>query len=675
MIKRIVNYFILGFILFVLISFSADGPTNHIWLSDLDLSKMTGTGIPNKAIKGNSMSIAGKRFQHGVGASAISSMLIGLDGKGKLFSAKVGVDDAAYVLASMSFHVLCDNKILWQSGPMKKGDSAKNVNVDLTGVRKLGLLVTVNREDISENYANWAEARITFSGENPETITNIPKAGKEEILTPPAPATPRINGPKIYGVRPGSPFLYRIPATGEKPMSFTVKKLPDGLKIDKKTGIITGKIAKAGKYPTTLIAKNTKGESKREFTIVAGDTLALTPPMGWNSWYIHLNRVSDSLMRLSADAMIISGMGDYGYQYVNIDDCWMVKVNSSDPVIGGPMREENGKLRTNKRFPNMNAMTDYIHSKGLKAGTYISPGPTTCAGYAGSYQHEKQDAETFAEWGFDFLKYDWCSYSTVIKGNKLEDLKAPFKLMSNELKKANRDIVFNLCQYGLGDVWKWGGEVGHSWRTTGDLGAVTRSFVPGFYSIGLSNAIHWEYARPGAWNDPDYILIGWLGNGYGGKTTLTPNEQYSYMSMWSLMAAPLFFGGDMAKLDSFSLNILCNNEVIDINQDIKGRQAKIIRNDQTGMIMVKELSGNAKAIGMFNFPGDKRDPADYFIWDTTGGDSKKMTITASEIGITGKFKVRNAWTQKDLGVFENSFETEVPYHGVILLKISNIDQK
>lgn len=668
--KRTTNYLVLSFVLLLTVSFSVDSPTKDIWLSDLDLSKMTILPKTNKSIKGDSMSIAGKRFQHGVGALATSSMLIGLDGKGKLFSAKVGVDDAAYVHASMSFHVLCDNKILWQSGPMKKGDSAKNVNVDLTGVRKLGLLVTVNREDISENYANWAEARITFSGEKPEAITNIPEAGKEEILTPPAPATARINGPKIYGVRPGSPFLYRIPATGEKPMSFTVKKLPDGLKIDKKTGIITGKIAKAGKYPTTLIAKNTKGESKREFTIVVGDTLALTPSMGWNSWYIHTNRVSDSLMRLSADVMINSGMADYGYQYVNIDDCWMNKPDSKNPEETMPMRDENGKMLTNKRFPDMKAMTDYIHSKGLKAGTYSSPGPKTCAGYTGSYQHEKQDAEIFAEWGFDFLKYDWCSYSTVIKGNKVEDLKAPYKLMWNELKKANRDIVFNLCQYGMGDVWKWGGEVGHSWRTTGDLGAVPRSFVPGFYNIGLSNAIHWEYARPGAWNDPDYILIGWLGNRYGEKTTLTPNEQYSYMSMWSLMAAPLFFSGDMAKLDSFSLNILCNNEVIDIDLDVLGHQAKIIRNDENGMVMIKDLSDNSKAIGLFNFPGDKKSPPDYFIWDNTGDGTKKIVINASEIGITREFRVRNAWTQKDLGVFENTFEIEVPYHGVILLKIS-----
>jgi alpha-galactosidase len=228
--------------------------------------------------------------------------------------------------------------------------------------------------------------------------------------------------------------------------------------------------------------------------------------------------------------MINSGMADYGYQYVNIDDCWMVKANSTDSIIGGPIRNDRGKLLTNKRFPDMKSMTDYIHSLGLKAGIYISPGPTTCAGYAGSYGHEQQDAKTFAEWGFDFLKYDWCSYGRIVKNPSLEDYKAPYKLMSENLKKLNRDVVLNLCQYGMGDVWKWGAEFGHCWRTTGDLGLENAGSMPGFYYIGISNAQHWENAGPGGWNDPDYILIGWVGSafvmGEGEKTKLTADEQY-----------------------------------------------------------------------------------------------------------------------------------------------------
>jgi alpha-galactosidase len=675
MIKK-VFYHLLCLLCLVLMSHPAWCQPADIWLSDLDLSKMScAMGIPktNKSIKGDSMTIAGERFKHGVGTQATSRMLIGLDGKGKSFSARVGLDDVAYVYASIAFTVLGDKKVLWESGPMKRGDKAKDVNVDISGVKKLGLLVTVVRDDISENYANWAEARISFSGEKPGALNNDANVRQLGVLTPPAPFKPRINGPASYGVRPGSPFLYRIPATGNKPLTFSAKALPADLNLDKTTGIITGKITIAGKYPVELMAKNAKGTSKRNFTIVVSDTLALTPPMGWNSWYIHYNRVSDSLMRLAADIMINSGMADYGYQYVNIDDCWMSRPDSKNQEEMGPARDENGRMLTNKRFPDMKAMTNYIHYKGLKAGIYSSPGPKTCGGYTGSYQHEQQDAETFAAWGFDFLKYDWCSYGSVAKGRSLDDMKAPYKLMWKELKSINRDIIFNLCQYGMGDVWKWGSEAGNSWRTTGDLGLSSGSFLPGFYTIGMTNATHWEYAHPGAWNDPDYIMIGWVGNahgmGNGIKTTLTSNEQYAYISMWSLMAAPLFFSGDMANLDSFSLNVLCNNEVIDIDQDVMGHQAKVLRNDQNGMIMVKDLADHSKAVGLFNFPGDKKNPVDYFAWENVGDGSRRISFTSAEIGVHGKFKVRDVWSQKDLGVFEKRFEIKVPYHGVMLLKI------
>ncbi len=660
-----------------LVLISCTNSEKTIWLDEFDLTEMDcGWGTPqkNKSIITADLSIGGNAFQRGVGTHATSTFLIDLNGKGKTFSAMVGVDDATNETASVDFYVIGDKKVIWQGGVMKLGDSAKVVNVNIRGINKLGLLVTGTADGIRYDHADWADARFVYSGQKPRAVTqNEIEYEEAVILTPPAPDKPRINGTKIYAVRPGSPFLYRIPATGKRPMTFAVEPLPEDLQLDKTTGIITGKILKAGEYKCRLKAKNELGESTHQFKIVVGNTLALTPPMGWNSWYIHYDRISDSLMRLSADQMVYTGMADYGYQYVNIDDCWMVKANSDDPEIGGPMRDKNGQLLTNKRFPDMKAMTDYIHSKGLKAGTYISPGPTTCAGYAGSYQHEKQDAETFASWGFDFLKYDWCSYGQVKKATTVEDYKAPYKLMWNELKKLDRDIVLNLCQYGMSEVWKWGGEVGNSWRTTGDLGLESGRLMPGFYYIGISNAQHYQYARPGAWNDPDYILIGWVGNarkmGEGEKTKLTPNEQYFYMSMWSLMASPLIFSGDMAKLDVFTLNVLCNNEVIDINQDELGRQAKILKNESNELIMVKELVDGSKAVGLFHVTGNTNKPEDYFDW----GERKtsiKIKVNASEIGVDGRFKVRDMWRQKDLGVFENSFEAEVPYHGVVFVKIT-----
>lgn len=677
--KQILNFIIICSVVFM--SFT-NPDQNDIWLEELDLSLMSsGWGTPqiNKSITGKPLSIAGKKFQHGIGTHAESTLLINLGGSGKKLVAKVGVDDAACETASIIFHVMGDKKILWESGLMKKGDLPKNIDIDISGIKKIGLLVTDGGNGKICDHADWADAHILFTGQKPKTIDNESKTQaqkKDKILTPLAPASPRINGPKTYGVHPGSPFLYRIPVTGNRPMTFTAKRLPDGLQIDKVTGIITGQIEKAGKYPVELVAKNAKGESKREFIIVVGDVLSLTPSMGWNSWYIYYSNVSDSLMRLSADVMISSGMADYGYSYVNIDDCWGVKGGSDDPIIGGPMRTINGKILSNKKFPNMNALTEYIHSKGLKAGIYSSPGPLTCVHNTGSFQHEKQDAETFADWGFDFLKYDWCSY--VATSNTLEAKKYPYKLMWNEVKKQKRDIVFNLCQYGMGDVWKWGADMGNSWRTTGDLGSASKNnSLPGFYQIGLSNAAHWEYAHPGAWNDPDYLLIGNIGAINGKisiKTNLTQDEQYAYMSMWSLMASPLIFSGDMAKLDPFTVNILCNNEVIDIDQDVLGHQAKIVKNDKNGLVLVRDLEDNAKAVGLFNYPNANKSEnlIDYFLWDSNAKVNlpKKMTINPSEMGITGKYKVRDVWRQKDLGVFENNFEIEVPYHGAAFLKIS-----
>ncbi|MBL9129045.1 MAG: putative Ig domain-containing protein, partial [Verrucomicrobiales bacterium] len=476
-----------------------------------------------------------------------------------------------------------------------------------------------------------------------------PKTPEPEVLlTPPPPPAPRIQGPKICGVRPGSPFLFRIPATGERPMKFHADSLPNGIELDGDTGILSGKPTTEGTYTVNLTARNTRGTSQRALRIVVGPTLALTPPMGWNSWYIHYDRVSDAIMRQAADQMIATGMADFGYQYVNIDDCWMVKVDSKDPEIGGERRGSDGRILPNRRFPDMRAMTDYIHSKGLRAGLYTSPGPRTCAGFEGSYGNEALDAKTFAAWGFDFLKYDWCSYTEKAGGNALEQLQKPYRVIWAELLKQDRDIVHNLCQYGMGDVWNWGGEVGHCWRTTGDLGLEKSDRLPGFYSIGLSNARHWEKARPGQWNDPDYLLIGWVGDahkmGVGTKTTLTPNEQYSYMSMWALMAAPLIFSGDMARLDPFTLNVLCNHEIIDLDQDPLGRQARILRRDERELVLVKELEDGTQAVGLFNL-ADR--PAE-------------MKVTWKEIGAkNGPQRVRDVWRQREIAVFSSEFAASV----------------
>jgi alpha-galactosidase len=418
--------------------------------------------------------------------------------------------------------------------------------------------------------------------------------------------------------------------------------------------------------------------------------------MGWNSWYIHKRNVTDTIMRQAADAMIATGMADYGYEYVNVDDCWMVLADSTDPVLGGPMRDATGRLRGNGHFPDMKALADYIHAKGLKAGLYSSPGRATCGGFAGSHAHEAIDAATFADWGFDFLKYDWCTYEKIAPNHSLPELQAPFARMREQLLKQPRDIQFNICQYGMGEVWTWAGQLGESWRTTDDLGWKGRQAMPGFFYVGRSNAEHWAHARPGNWNDPDYLLLGFVRDPFRQNqifpADLSPSENYFYMSMWAMMTAPLFFSGDMTRLDDFLLNVLCNHEVIEVNLDPLGRQGRILRDQHNQMIMLKELEGGAKAIGLFHLSGpvadpsgfavskekqlagikpivitqDMGDPVAYVDW----GEPVKISVSADELGLTGRFKVRDLWRQRDLGEFTHHFTASVPFHGVALLRVT-----
>jgi len=485
-------------------------------------------------------------------------------------------------------------------------------------------------------------------------------AAQNPILTPRPGPEPRINGPRVYGARPGHPFLYRIPCTGRRPIRFSVDNLPGTLRLDPETGIMTGRAPeKPGEYKLAITAKNPHGSARLAFKLVVGDTLALTPPMGWNHWYTHYNRVTDRHLREAADVLLRTGMADYGYQYVNIDDCWMIMPGSTNAEIGGEPRNPDGTIRTNKRFPDMKALSDYIHGKGLKFGIYTSPGPKTCADFEGSYRHEEQDARTFAAWGVDFLKYDWCSYSEVAPGKGVADHQLPYRKMGAILAGLERDIVFNLCQYGMSDVWKWGQEVGgHCWRTTGDLGLEKGDRLPGFYRVGLSNARHAEFARPGGWNDPDYILIGSVGNAHRiddppVKTSLTPDEQYSYMSMWSLMAAPLFYSGEMASLDEFTLNVLCNAEVIEVNQDSLGKQARIIRRSEEELVLAKPMEDGSLAVGLFNLAEIER----------------TMSVSWPELELAGAQRARDLWRQKDIRASAGSYQAPVSRHGVMLVRL------
>lgn len=651
------------------IFFAVAAAAQGVWLDELNLGEMEcGWGTPTalKSVEGNTLSVGGEKFERGVGTHAVSTFLLNLAGKGKRFTAFAGLDDeVADGKGSVKFYVLGDGKIIWESPVMKKGDKPAQIDVDLQGIRLLGLLAGDADDWIDYDHADWCDARIEFTSPRaPAELVTVRKVDPY-ILTPRPGDSPKINGAKVFGVRPGNPFLYKVAATGKAPIRYSAENLPSGLSIDRSTGIISGTIAKPAEQTAILTVENELGTARRDLRIIAGDRIALTPPMGWNSWNCWACAVDDEKVRSSAEAMVSSGLIDHGWTYINIDDCWEIKPGSDDPDLTGQERDDHGMIRTNRKFPDMKALGDYVHSLGLKLGIYSGPGPITCAGFTASYQHELLDARRYGEWGIDYLKYDWCSYGRIAKDESLPELKKPYQVMRAALDSVPRDIVYSMCQYGMGDVWEWGEDVGgNCWRTTGDITDRWSSMA----GIGFKQAGHEKYAGPGHWNDPDMLVVGLVGWGPQlHPTNLTPDEQYTHISLWSMLASPLLIGADMSRLDDFTLNLLTNDEVIEINQDPLGKQARRISEENGKQIWMKEMEDGSKAVGLFYPGGEKMTPADYFQWNDEP-QKAKIILNGDEIGVRGKFSVRDVWRQKDLGVFENRFEAEVPYHGVLLLK-------
>ncbi|MDP4205408.1 MAG: NPCBM/NEW2 domain-containing protein, partial [Bacteroidota bacterium] len=559
---------LLIFILFLMLCLPGKSQ-NVKWLDELNVDYMSAgwsNSKANKSIAGNPLKVAGSSFQRGVGTHAVSSFLIDLNSNAQFFKAQVGVDDEIDNGAgSLEFVVMGDKKILWRSNPMKKGDAPKDCNLPLTGIKKLALIV-LGLGDSSNDHADWLNAQIGYKDICPVAIKQItPPETPPYVLTPKVSPFPRINGAKVFGARPGNPFLFKVAVTGKRPMTITASGLPNGLSIDSKTGIITGTTPAKGEYIVKLTAQNSLGKATRNLKIVSGDLLALTPPMGWNSWNCWGLSVDQEKVKASANAMINKGLIEHGWTFINIDDGWEA-----------PERASDGTLNPNAKFPNMKELTNYIHSQGLKMGIYSSPGPKTCGGFLGTYLNEHKDANTWADWGIDYIKYDWCSYTDVAKDWSLGELQKPYFVMQDALKKCHRDIVYSLCQYGWGNVWEWGAKVsGNLWRTTGDITDTWTSMS----GIGFSQLKNTEFAGPGHWNDPDMLIVGKVGWGPSlHNTHLTPDEQYTHITLWSLLAAPLLIGCDMSQLDDFTLNLLCNDEVIEVNQDPLGKQASPVKN-------------------------------------------------------------------------------------------------
>ncbi len=361
---------------------------------------------------------------------------------------------------------------------------------------------------------------------------------------------------------------------------------------------------------------------------VPSNGLAKTPPMGWNSWNLFAERIDDATVRTMADAMVSSGMRDAGYIYVNIDDTWE------------GVRDANGVLPANHKFPDMKALADYVHSKGLKLGIYSSPGPRTCGGYPGSYGHEAQDAKTWAEWGIDYVKYDWCSAGQIYKDAQLQPV---YQKMGEALQATGRPIVFSLCEYGKGEVEKWGPDVGGNlWRTTGDIRDEWSSMLENA-ELQMKTA---PYAGPGRWNDPDMLEIG---NGH-----MTTDEYRTHMSLWSMLASPLLAGNDVRSMTQQIKEILLNKDVIAIDQDSLGKQATRVAKDGDIETWTKPLADGGVAVAVFNH----------------GASPTKVTVKSSAVHVSDTAKARDLWTHKDVAFAQGSYSETVPTHGVLMLRVT-----
>jgi alpha-galactosidase len=647
----------------VLLTLVLPGCKNEIkksWLSDGNISLIEvgwGSPVKNMSIGNNKLTVNGRSYDNGVGLHSECRMMIGLDGKVQRFHALVGVDDEAGENGSVEFIIMADKKILWRSGEMTNADSVRVADVNLRGRKTFAVVVTkgANKNDYYD-HADMINAYFEYKGQAPQLLP----LSKEEryLLTPAAPSTPRINGARVTGASAGKPFVFRIPVTGDRPMTYTAENLPEGLSLDQKTGVISGAIAKNGEYKVMLTANNAAGKDSHELRIVAGKGLALTPIMGWNSWNCWGLEVNDARVRAAAEAFESTGLANHGWTYINIDDGWEA-----------PQRAANGEIVTNEKFPDMKSLTGFVHSKGFKMGIYSSPGPKTCGGYLGSYQHEKQDADSYAKWGIDYLKYDRCSYGDINTDTTLDGFQKPYIVMGKALKECTRDIVYSFCQYGMADVWKWGAKLnGNLWRTTGDITDSWSSMS----GIGFSQAPLSQYAGPGHWNDPDMLVVGkvgWSSNLH--ESRLSPDEQYTHISLWAMLSAPLLIGCDLSDMDEFTLNLLTNDEVIAVNQDSLGIQATKLLDNNDFQVWGKPLADDSYVLGIFNLNGNEDNPVELIPWNNTSGITA-YAFKLKELGLEGTYNVRDLWRQRDEGNVSDEISGKLNKHGVRLIKLTPV---
>ncbi len=655
-----------------------------VWLDALDVSKVQqGWGTPhaNQSVEGHGLSIAGRKFEHGLGTHSAGAMQVKLDGGSERFSAWVGIDDeVAGHPGSVEFEVAGDGKVLWRSGVMKTSDAAKQVDVDVRGIKVLLLLIGDAGDGYFFDHSDWADARFEVTGVKPVAETVTAEGGRAEIAMGADGSAPRINGAHTVGVRPGTEFLWKMAVTGDRPLKLSSDNVPQGLRCEASTGRMTGVIAKAGTYVVGLQAKNWRGVAKAKLTIVCGETIALMPAMGWNSYDAYGDSVTEAEVLANARYMA-EHLQPHGWEYIVIDYRWY------DPKDGGALvMDANGRLQpAPNRFPSgLKGVAAQVHAMGLKLGIHIMRGiardavkanlpiagsPFKAADAANvnspcSWSADMWGVDAskpagqawydsvyrqFAEWGLDFVKVD--------------DLSAPYsageiEAIRKAIDKCGRGIVFSTSP---GETPRDQAENvaarANMWRTSGDFWDEWPMLS---YSFDI--AARWTgVGGPGHWPDLDMLPVGRLsvGNRCVGPdrgTRFTRAEQVALITLWAIAPSPLILGANLPDCDAWTTALLCNDEVLAINQDSLGASARRVAQSDGGEVWVKELEGGDKAVALVN----------------RGWFEGKVAAEWKDVGAKGKWRVRDVWQRKDAGVFDGRYEATVPAHGAVMVRMSAV---
>ena len=600
--------------------------------------------------------------------------------------------------ARMAFRVYADGKVAAETKSITPRDDAVAIHADLKGADVVVIECVDGGYWLGAPYLKGEWRNLKFAMAEGGVAEEIPVeefAPQFGILTPPEERAPRFNGPDVFGVSPGKPVLYRVPVTGEKPIKVSLtgltrftglKENPDNpvnpvkeIHFDPDKRILSGRINEPGEYRLVFTAENKYGRATKNFTLSVGDRLAIAPPMGWTSWNALRCNITDANIRETARLIDALGLADYGWSFVNLDDGWQrrpTKSKWSDPpgkdaylynvpaAFAPPARDAAGRIIPNANFPDMASLAGYVHSLGLKIGIYSSPGPMTCQKFEGSLGHEALDAATWCDWGFDFIKYDYCTYTRVFRsetsvvGHKATeaDHAKPFATLGRALRALPRDIVYscNACSHG---AHRWGESVGvNMWRTWEDL----KDNWGGLVNAANTAFKLAPHAKPGFWCDPDMLVVGFMDTGAGTPhaTNLTPNEQYTHLTLWSLFNAPLLLGCQLDKMDAFTMNLLTNPEVLSVNQDIAHPGAKRTTQTDSEWVIVKQLADGAFAVGVVNLYPFKR----------------KVTLDFAANGLPVRANVRDLWRRKDIGEKRGSMSFDLPPHAPAFVKISAVSE-